>query len=189
MIFQPSKKIFIDYNDYLQIFVKLSSIFLRPESRWLEDYEIEYLTWCLKAHENGIQIASRKFVPWMLENSPYKDRQVLYNYKSKLTVKKWIIKSEHGISFPKALSDFVECIKRGDKALECRFLMDYVPDKDISLMNATPVELHPLTEARVSKIMRKKRKLLKQERKEKLDKGVQELQRKRDLQILNLEEE
>lgn len=154
MVFQPNKKVFIDRDDYLEILVKLLSVFLRPEDMWLEKYEVDFFKWCLKAHENGIQLASRKFVPWMLENSPYKDLQVIYNYKGKLTKKKWIVKNEHGVVFPKVVTDFIDSIKRGDKAMECRFLMDYVPEKDLMVLSTTKNEMHPITEKRVASLVK-----------------------------------
>ena len=177
MIFQPNKKIFINQDDYLEVLIKLLSAFLRPEKFWLESYEIEFFRWCLKAHDAGIQLASRKFVPWMLANSPYSDKQVLDNYKSKLTRKKWIVRSEHGVMFPKVITDFIESIKRGDKALECRFLMDFVPDKDLDVLHKTPHEMHPITEVRVNKILKDRKTLLKQEKNVVFEEKMLELQK------------
>lgn len=165
------------------------SAFLRPQKFWLDQYEIEFFRWCLRAHDAGIQLASRKFVPWMLENTPYSDKQVLYNYKSKLTRKKWIVKSEHGVMFPKAITDFIESIRRGDKALECRFLMDFVPDKDLEVLYVTKNEMHPITEERVNKIIKDRKTLLKQQKKEQLDERVQIVEFQKSIANEEMEEE
>lgn len=188
MIFQPSKKVFIDKDDYFNVLVKLASVFLRDSKTWLDDHEIDYLKWAIRAQRSGIKIASRQFVPWMVENSPYTKLQSIYNGKATLTRKKWMVKSEHGIMFPKVLTDFLEGIDRGDKALECRFMMDYVPDKPLDELRVLRNELHPLTEERVNRKIKIRGTETKERRKEIIKKAVALEKQLNEQEIVEVEE-
>lgn len=156
MIFEPNKKIFINKDDYLEVLIGLMSLFFYPKDRWLQPYLLDFYKVVVESYACGVSLNSAEFSTWM-EQRTKKSIRMIYNYKTKLVRKKWLIRTDHGVVLPKVITDFVDCIKKGDKALECRFLMDLCENKDIDELRMNTTEIHPYTQKRIDSILKKRK--------------------------------